>query len=507
MFGDFLKVGDFMKRFSPKFALAPVMLLTLSACSGLDVNANAVDKNGEQGEANAALEDAPASTQVQTYEELLNCSKKREGVVVQVVDENANYYCSNGRWEKQKSNSGSNGESNNEIASEDDLPACIEKNEGVLKVAGGVAYRCVDRKWENLGLYSENEDALTNCTGKREGEVRFVADVNVSLICSDERWENLNSPEKSDPPAPSQPDTTSAGPTTDNQNPVDPTIHNPDPGTVISVPSSSSAVIVLPPVISSSSVAVPPTPKSSASTPKSSSSKAKSSSSTVKSSSSVTAPVITTPACGDMWCGPVGDFQVQTGLDESPTENAGYWWTYDDNDNGGASKFIWPTTLGDEFDANSLTPVIEECGGVCGKYSLDEGVLTYSYVGVAFNIGGADRSGEPYIVDASAWGGVCVVYTSDIDITLEIGLGTDYDKLVAYDNPAATLAAAKNATIKNVTWASFKQQGWGVKDGGEQISGTAASKQIASLKFKLQGKDGSKGNFNIMSVGTYGSCQ
>jgi hypothetical protein len=504
-------IGFVMKNITLKASLASVTLMALMACSGLDVNANAVDKSGEQG-------DATASTQVPTYSQLPSCSQKREGVVALVVDENANYYCSNGLWEMQNSNGspngGSSGATNNEIASEDDLPACIEKNEGVLKVAGGVAYRCVNRKWENLGFYSADENALTNCTVKRDGEIRFVADLNVSLICSDERWENLNGSEKTDPPAPTQPDTTSAGPATDNPNPnptVNPNPENPSsyynpPSTVVS--SSSSAVIVLPtPVVSSSSVTVTPTPKSSASTPKSSSSKAKSSSSTVKSSSSVTAPVITTPACGDMWCGPNGDPQVLTGLDESPTENAGYWWSYDDNENGGASKLIWPTALGDLYDENSLTPVIEECGGVCGKYSLDEGILTYSYVGVAFNIGGASRSGTPYIVDASAWKGVCVVYTSDIDITLEIGLGTDYDKLVAYDNPAATLAAAKNTTIKNVTWASFKQQGWGVKDGGEQISGTAASKQIASLKFKLQGKDGSKGNFNIMSVGTYGSCQ
>ena len=495
-----------MKNYSLKIALSSAILLALSACSAVDLNTNPSDKTGEQGVSdNGSIE---PSIQVESVEKLPNCGQKREGVAAEVGDEI--YVCSEGRWDKQESNSKKSPQKAEVkvVESEDDLTACTSKNEGVLTIAGKNAFKCSDRKWENLGVYAATEDDLLNCTEKRDGDVSYLASEGVSYICEEGRWERVDrnfvpetySSSSSYNGVPYDP-TPVVYPT------IDPNIMYPiySSSSVMVMPTfpvySSSSVAIMPtiPVYSSSSVVVVPTP-----TPVvSSSSMARSSSSRARSSSSV-APVITTTVCGDMWCGPYGDIQVQTGLDKSSKENAGYWWTYDDNDDGGESRFVWPTSLGDEFGESSFTPVIEECGGVCGKYSINQGVLEYQgYVGVAFNIGGANSYGEPYVVNASAWDGVCVVYTSDMDITLEMGLGSDYDKALEYDVPTATLLASKSTIVKNITWSSFKQGGWG---NGGTISGTAASKKIASLKFKFQGEDG-VGNFNIMSIGTYGSCQ
>lgn len=305
---------------------------------------------------------------------------------------------------------------------------------------------------------------------------------------------------------------------------ADSTIENSaSPDTVESLPDSSEEVEALPdstesPESSSSSKS----PKSSNSeppqssngaqdkssnsvTPKSSNDTKSSSSSRPRSSNSMTisSEVIT---CGhfDTWYGLDGIEQINTGCSASG-ETGGFWYFFDDSMEGGKSYIEWPTLPGTAYDTNSLQPIIEECQGICGTAYLDQNSSNQEpFVGVAFDISGeVGHYGSDTLAlgNASSMQGICVAYTSDFDITLEMSLGRIKDKELDDDIPSVKLPKRTTPTVKKFAWSDFKQGGWGR---GGSITGEEAVKAMATFKFKIQTKDGSRGAFNIMAVGALG---
>ena len=203
------------------------------------------------------------------------------------------------------------------------------------------------------------------------------------------------------------------------------------------------------------------------------------------------------------WNGSEGVYKIDTELDEA-NENGGYWFTYGDDADGGASKVEWPVEPGNEYSTDALDPIIDYCGGVCGTFSLNKGTLTYEpFVGIGFNLAGVpEGSTAADQADASAMGGVCITYTVDVAASFEMGLGDAGDAEIGYDNPAASLAKATSAKTVGLEWSRFKQAGWG--DG--KITGDEAAAKLVALKFKIQAKDGTTGYFNVMTIGASGGC-
>ena len=200
------------------------------------------------------------------------------------------------------------------------------------------------------------------------------------------------------------------------------------------------------------------------------------------------------------WYGADGNERVDTELDAGD-DNSGYWYSYADDADGGKSSVTWKVPAGNEWDDNSLQPVVEACGGVCGTFALDKGGLEYNpFVGIGFNVAGADAGGKAIPTNASAMKGVCIGYMVTAAATLELGLGDATDADIGYANPSVDLASAKSGAVKEFEWAKFKQPSWAT----ETISINDAIASLASIKFKIQGKDGTSGSFNIISVGDFG---
>lgn len=213
-----------------------------------------------------------------------------------------------------------------------------------------------------------------------------------------------------------------------------------------------------------------------------------------------------------------GDGVFQTWLGDSPrvitgfdndTETSGYWYSYGDDADGGASVVVWPVPLGNEYSMDAMDPVIDYCNGLCGTANLSKGTLTYNpFVGVGFNVGGETSATDfsPVAVDASDMGGVCITYTSEVAPTLELGLGDAVDAAISYAQPSIALPKSSvTATTKFIPWSNFKQPAW--YKGSTKISGEEAAKQLVSIKFKMQAVPGSY-NFNIRAIGPYngGTC-
>lgn len=200
------------------------------------------------------------------------------------------------------------------------------------------------------------------------------------------------------------------------------------------------------------------------------------------------------------WYGDENVYQIDTELDAG-TETAGYWFTYGDDADGGASKVTWPVEKGNEYSDDALDPIIDYCSGVCGTFTLDKGTLTYKpFVGIGFNIAGEDDAGTPAPADASAMGGVCIAYSVDVAANLEMGLGDAGDAAIGYDNPFVSLPKSATGVVKEFEWSAFKQAGWG----SGKIKGDEAAAKLVALKFKIQAASGTTGSFNIMSIGANG---
>jgi hypothetical protein len=204
-----------------------------------------------------------------------------------------------------------------------------------------------------------------------------------------------------------------------------------------------------------------------------------------------------------LWDGEEGKSQVQTGLDNG-TETSGYWFSYADNDDGGKSKVTWPVDIRTDT-GESLDSVITHCKGVCGVAVLSKSTLKYNpFVGIGFNIvGEALESRDPEPGDATAWGGLCITYTSDTQTDLELGLGS-FDADIEYANPVAKLSKTTDVPVtRAITWDKFLQPSW--YTGSTKISGPEAAKRLVAVKFKIQAVDGEY-KFNIKKIGPYTAC-
>ena len=185
-------------------------------------------------------------------------------------------------------------------------------------------------------------------------------------------------------------------------------------------------------------------------------------------------------------------------------DNSGYWYFYADGADGGASVVQWAAEP--DPDYGGLEPVLEACeNGICGTYTLDKGTLDYDpFIGIGFNVGGADAAGKAIPVDVSSLSGVCITFSVDHAATLELGLGDANDAKIGYANPAYDMGKSATGKSVDVPWAKFAQPSWAKADQSISIEEAVAS--LASIKVKVQAKTGSTGEFNIMQVGDYGKC-
>ena len=262
------------------------------------------------------------------------------------------------------------------------------------------------------------------------------------------------------------------------------------------VPALSSSSLDALPSVSSSSEAAPVAASSSSVAP--------------APASSTPAPASSAPANDEpaddglfkigLWDGSTGSNQVPTG-----NSNGGYWYSYTDTGNSGASTLEWDATaaVGSSYSDDDLSPVIAECGGLCAKFNLVAGSNTdcAPYVAVAFNYAKSDKTAA----NATSSKGICVTYKSSMKIEVDMGLGSK-DESYGYNLPAYVLDPATSLTTVDIAWSEFKQQ-W---DGAKALTGPEAAEMLAAIKFQVKGaetgEDAGEGTFLITKVGAPGQC-
>lgn len=220
---------------------------------------------------------------------------------------------------------------------------------------------------------------------------------------------------------------------------------------------------------------------------------------------------------GDLWNPSAGDFSVNVAryasLLPEGAKADGHWTLMSNAENGDSSSIVWPADL---VNPQNERIVVETCDGVCGTFVLKEGFRTQDedpLVRIGFTLA-KDFSGKPVPVDVSDWGGVCVTFTSDLAMGLELAIGDSLDlrKVMsdfAYPSfayPGVRLPKTKDGEPKTICrkWSDFQIPTW-MQDEPEYWKtdvGVKAAKQLVAFRFVGSGKAGEY-KFNIMSFGTY----
>lgn len=207
------------------------------------------------------------------------------------------------------------------------------------------------------------------------------------------------------------------------------------------------------------------------------------------------------------------DFEIKTGYDNG-SKTSGIWFSIFDDQQNGASSITWPIDppydnfSEDSFDSWRME-LIEECKGICAEYYLNKFQFPDEkdpFAGIGIIIAGEEIDPESNIsylttIDATNMGGVCVSYTSDNDMYIQMGLGDKKDEELNYALPIVSIPASKEVNTVYLKWSQFQQPSW--YDGDKKITGAEAAKSLAAVHFLAHGKSGSAGKFNIMSIGPY----
>lgn len=178
-----------------------------------------------------------------------------------------------------------------------------------------------------------------------------------------------------------------------------------------------------------------------------------------------------------------------------------------DGEDGGKSSIVWPVEFVDGID--TMAAVKDSCYGICGTAALDKGSLTYNpFVSIGFTLA-RDGSGNPVPVDVSNWGGICIVYTSEVPPSLELDLGDSVNKVLDYALPSAVLMKSSvAANIKCIPWSAFEIPSWfkGDDHGWKDDTGAKAAKQLVGVRIRLQDKPQDGGyKFYVSTISAYNS--
>lgn len=193
---------------------------------------------------------------------------------------------------------------------------------------------------------------------------------------------------------------------------------------------------------------------------------------------------------GDLWSGC-----------DNEQDKVGYWQDFNDNPAGGKSDIGWPTQKSD-VETVAMKPIIDYCGGICGEVNLLQGVENYSFAGITFDV----VNNDGMAVDASSWEGICVAYSLDEGMDLQLSQGSAIDYLYRGGYPSVSLQAAID-TVVNFAWSDFKMPSWVYEY--QSVNGEVAAKQLVAIQFQLLKVDDTfyRSHFNIKAIGRKGTCQ
>lgn len=190
--------------------------------------------------------------------------------------------------------------------------------------------------------------------------------------------------------------------------------------------------------------------------------------------------------------------RVVTGID---AENAGYWYTFNDNDDGGSSKCTYPPDIEKicvhnwYYTGTCYEFMKEIYGGIAEKVVLGAGAEN-PYVGLGFNILNEEQEG----IDVSEWGGLCLEYSSELKFQVRIIAEDGTTMEGCYFT--ASIGASESKKVVDIPWSKFGSS----CGAGIEIDAAKFLAKAAAVHLLFEGKAGDTGDFLLTKIGSLGQC-
>lgn len=175
---------------------------------------------------------------------------------------------------------------------------------------------------------------------------------------------------------------------------------------------------------------------------------------------------------------------------------AGRFYSVADGAFGGISGIEFPEDVYNDSTGNFYAPLVKAYDGIPVTAVLRTG-YERPYVGVAFDTWSLDEKGA----DIRPWGGLCVVYSSDVPLVLEVAV--EGGAVVTGHNPhRASLPKSADLLLMDVPFADFAQE----PGRGTAVDLESVLASTATVKILFTGAAGSTGHFFVTQVGSLGTC-
>jgi len=419
-------------------------------------------------------------------------------------------------------------------ASEDiieDVPKCTAKKDGQLQFieSNEIVIGCYDETWYNVeyDFIADDFESMIKCTSKRSGVISYDIDGNKLYYCNNEKWmkitldelmEASSSSSKGSSVFDDDEDEDVKSSSSKKSSAFDEDDEDEEVEKSSSSKNSSSSAKIDSEDEKEDEPASSESQKSSASTKVSSSSKTESSDegdgeeeeekepnvAEIKAAASYTCTASKVMFCGsDIRPIDGNDVQVQTELDDG-SGTSGWWHAWSTKrSEGGTNKTYMEWPAGFDEDAcetgycvfsRPSTENYNAIYGIAHIYDTDKN----PYAGLGFNVSGGSSA-----ANITAWGGLCIVYTTSQNMKLQLQPAENIrEEMDGYDDYSIELPATDTKSIANISWDEFKQDGWGVTASKSIV---LKSTQKISFNFYKSQSPGTT-SFKIFAVGKYGTC-
>ena len=190
------------------------------------------------------------------------------------------------------------------------------------------------------------------------------------------------------------------------------------------------------------------------------------------------------------------DAEGRVEIDSADVRTSGYWYVYDDSNARGTSEIVFPADVEATVYGSIFPELVEKYGGIKATVKLGEGSES-PYVGFGFNVWNEEQDGA----DITAWGGICLEYSSELSFSVELAVENDAT-ITQYNNFKASAAKSKEPNLVNLSWDKFRQDsGWGT-----EVDRDSVLAKTAAIKLRFADKAGTTGDFFLSKIGSFGMC-
>ena len=188
------------------------------------------------------------------------------------------------------------------------------------------------------------------------------------------------------------------------------------------------------------------------------------------------------------------DAEGRIQIDSADVRTSGYWYDFNDANDGGTSKMVFPADVETTIYGSIFPELVEKYGGIKATVELGEGFKA-PHAGFGFNVWNEEQDGA----DITAWGGFCLEYSSGMDFVMQI-ISEDDGTVTSHTYLTKTVAKSASITTVDYEWKDFDSAG------ADSATKAAVLGNTATVRLVFFGRAGESSEFFLKKIGSHGQC-